>query len=210
MISVSQLVAGGIGPTQANLFAEHLEQTCELYEIESPLRISAFLAQCAHESGLFTVTEENLHYRDPRRIRAMFLNVKSDQQAADLVEKPEALGNVAYAGRNGNGNAASGDGYRYRGRGLIQLTGRNNYTAAGLKLAEPYLDQPDLVAQAGDACLTAGWYWDRNYLNKLADVGKIDEITRAINGAAMVGALDRRNLFRTFLSVFTAPPASAP
>lgn len=209
-ITIAQLVAGGIGPTQARMFVDPLNQTCEIYGIETPLRQAAFVAQCAHESANFTRTEENLNYPDPRRMRAMFLAVNSDELAISLIGKPQQLANIAYANRNGNGNALSGDGWKYRGRGLIQLTGRNNYTAATLKLTEPYIDQPDLVAQPGDACLTAGWYWDRNGLNKPADGGRIDDITRAINGSAMAGAVERKSLFRAFVSIFTAPPAAQP
>jgi putative chitinase len=210
MISFSQLIAGGIGATQARMFVDHINQVCEIYDIETPLRQAAFVAQCAHESALFTKTEEDLFYRDPTRIQAMFSAVRTPEQAASLVGKPEALANVGYANRNGNGDANSGDGYRFRGRGLIQLSGRNNYTAAALKLAEPYVDQPDLVAQAGDATLTAGWFWDRNGINRMADTGNIDDVTRAVNGSAMAGAVDRKNLFRVFFRIFTAPPAQQP
>jgi putative chitinase len=138
----------------------------------------------------------------------MFHNVSTVDQARALVGKPQDLANIAYGNRNGNGDQASGDGWRYRGRGCIQLTGRNNYTAAALKCSEPYLDQPDLVATPGDACLTAGWFWDRNSLNRLADAGDIDGITRGVNGSAMAGAQERRQLFRRFVSLFTASPTA--
>lgn len=205
MITAAQLVACGIGPTQAKAFAEPLEQTCDLYEIKTTRRVAAFIAQCAHETQMFVHLEESLFYREPARIMSMFRNVKSLDQARELVGKPEALANVAYANRNGNGNEASGDGHRFRGRGCIQLTGRNNYTAAALKLAEPYIEKPDLVAEPGDACLTAGWFWDRNGLNRLADLGDTDGITRAINGSAMAGAQERRDLFARFFRVLTTP-----
>lgn len=210
MISIGQLVAGGIGPTQARLFAPLLTQTCDAFDICTPMRQAGFVAQCAHESDMFVHLEESLWYRDPARVMQMFKTVTTLEQAKTLVGKPQALASVVYAGRNGNGNETSDDGWRYRGRGLIQITGRNNYTAAAMKLAEPYVDQPDLVAQPADACLTAGWYWDRTGLNKLADAGSIDKITRAINGFAMAGAKERAALFRTFVNIFSAPPAAQP
>lgn len=216
------LIAGGIGPTQAALFASYLTQAFDEFQISSPLRQAAFLAQCAHESTLFVHLEEELYYRDAERAATKIFRGTFDanrdkvispaeiEAAKPYMRNPQGLANKVYAGRNGNGNEASGDGYRYRGRGLIQLTGRNNYSAAALKLAEPYIDQPDLVAGPADACLTAGWYWDRNGLNRLADAGEVDAITRAVNGAAMEGADNRKKLYRTFLSVLTAPAASAP
>ena len=209
-MNAAQLIAGGIGPTQARTFVDSLNQTCEQFGINTLMRQAAFIAQCAHESGLFVHLEESLFYRDPTRIMAMFSAVKTPDLATSLVGKPQALANIVYANRLGNGNAASGDGFRFRGRGLIQLTGRNNYSAAALKCCEPYVDQPDLVAVPADACLTAGWFWDRNGLNKPADAGRIDEITRAINGAAMAGLPERRNLFLGFMRIFSATPAEQP
>ncbi|MGC4075460.1 MAG: DUF2514 family protein [Rubrivivax sp.] len=174
-LTIGALVAGGIAPTQARTFIEPLLQTCDMFGITTPMRQAAFLAQLSHESGGFQHTEESLWYRTPERIVAMFSGVKTVGEAQRYVGKPRELANLVYAGRMGNGDVASGDGWRFRGRGLIQLTGRNNYTAAALKLAEPYVDQPDLVALPADACLTAGWFWDRSGLNKPADQGAIDQ-----------------------------------
>ena len=106
----------------------------------------------------------------------------------------QAIASKAYAGHNGNGDVASGDGWRYRGRGLLQLTGRENYADASVALARDYVGQPDLVALPPDACLTAGWYWHTNKLNALADAGAVDAITRAINGPRMLNADLRRKL----------------
>jgi putative chitinase len=203
MISVQSLVAAGIGPTQARAFEAPLNAACARFGINTAQRQAAFVAQCAHESGLFVHLEEGLFYRSADRICAIFKSRVPNLAAAQaLVGNPKGLANRVYAGRNGNGNEASGDGWRYRGRGLIQLTGRNNYASAAAKVARPYVEQPDLVLQPEDACLTAGAFWDTAKLNAVADRGEFDAITRAINGAGMVGAAERRALFDACLNVF--------
>jgi len=203
MIDLSRLIAAGIEPTQARLFLAPLMQTCERFEIDTAQRQAAFVAQCSHESAGFVRLEENLRWRDAKRLNAMFSAIKSDTEAAQLIAKgPEAIANVIYGSRNGNGPVPSGDGWRYRGRGLIQLTGRSNYTAAAIDLGEPYIDHPEHVATAPDACLTAGWYWQRGRCNGLADASDVDGITRAINGPGMAGAEDRRRLYTRALQAF--------
>ena len=210
MIQVASLVAAGIGPTQARLFEAPLVAACARFDIDTPLRQAAFVAQCAHESQLFTALEEGLYYRSAERIRAIFRgSVPTLAVAQGLVGNPKALANHVYANRNGNRDEASGDGWRYRGRGLIQLTGRTNYARAAGELGRPYVDQPDLVLEPADACLTAAWFWNAGKLNALADASRIDAITRAINGNAMAGADERRHLFEAALAAF-APPAAAP
>lgn len=211
MIEISTLIAAGIGPTQARLFATPLAAACERFGIDTPRRMAAFVAQCAHESCLFAALEEGLFYRDPARICKMFKSsVPTLDVAQGLACNPKSLANHVYANRNGNRDEASGDGWRYRGRGLIQLTGRANYTSAATALNRPYLEQPDLVVEPAEACLTAGWFWDAHRLNALADAARIDDITRAINGPAMAGAAERRALFAAALAAFeavAAPPA---
>jgi putative chitinase len=203
MIDIASLVAAGIGPTQARAFEAPLNAACERFQIDNPRRQAAFIAQCAHESGLFVRLEEGLFYRTAERICIVYRKqVPTIAAALPLVANPRGLANRVYANRNGNGNEASGDGWRYRGRGLIQLTGRANYASAGTKVARPYVEQPDLVMRPEDACLTAGAYWDMNRLNALADRGDIDAITKAVNGPGMVGAAERRALFDACLMAF--------
>lgn len=205
MIEVASLVAAGIGPTQARTFEAPLLAACAAFEIDTPARQAAFVAQCAHESRLFTVLEENLFYRTPERICAIFRStVPTLAIAQTLAGNPQQLANHVYANRNGNGDEASGDGWRYRGRGLIQLTGRKNYTRAAQDLDRDYVATPDLVLQPADACLSAAWFWHAGNLNALADAGRIDDITRAINGPAMAGARERRQLTDAALSAFAA------
>jgi putative chitinase len=193
MITIAQLIAAGIAPTQARIFAEPLTLSCARFAINTPARIASFVGQCRVESADFTKLEENLYYTTPERILKLFPSrVSSLQQAQRLARNPKALANCVYAGKNGNGDEASGDGWAHRGRGLIGLTGRANYFAAGVGCGRPYLEQPDLVAQPPDACMAAGWYWYSNKLNPLADSMQTDEITRAVNGRAMLHADLRR------------------
>lgn len=193
---IERLIAAGVPPTQAKLFAAPLAEVFDAYAISTPQRQAAFLAQALHESGGFAVLEENLYYTRPDRIRAVFPSrVPTVADAVPLTKNPQALANRVYAGRLGNGNEASGDGWRYRGRGIFQLTGRDNYARCGLDLGEPYEVRPELVALPAHAAMTAGWYWDKNDLNRLADRGDIDGITRAINGPAMLGRAERAEAY---------------
>jgi putative chitinase len=193
MITIAQLIAAGIAPTQARAFADPLSLACARFAINTPARIAAFVAQCRVESAGFTALEEGLYYSTPERIRQIFSSrVATIQDAQALARNPKLLANTVYAGKNGNGDAASGDGWLFRGRGLIQLTGRANYAAAAVGVGRPYLEQPDLVAQPADACMTAAWYWYANKLNPLADSMQTDVITRAVNGRAMLHADLRR------------------
>lgn len=193
MITIGQLVAAGIAPTQARMFAEPLSAACDRFQINTPARIAAFVAQCRVESTNFTALEEGLYYTTPERILKIFRSrVTSLQQASRLARNPKALANCVYAGKNGNGDEASGHGWLYRGRGLIGTTGLANYIAAEKALGRPYVAQPDLVALPPDACLAAALYWHENKLNPLADAQLTDEITEAVNGPAMMHADLRR------------------
>lgn len=170
-----------------------LSQLLPDYEINTPQRIAAFIAQCAHESGGFTALKENLNYKAVtlRKIfPKYFPNDEIAQHYASLPNKQEAIANKVYANRMGNGDEASGDGYRYCGRGLIQLTGKDNYTwfAASLEIsveeAAQYLETFEGAAQS--AC----WFWETNKLNQWADAGDILTLTKRINGGT-IGLEDR-------------------
>jgi putative chitinase len=170
-----------------------LEQLFPDYEINTPHRMAAFIAQCAHESAGFTALVENLNYRW-QSLRKVFPKYFPDdaiaQDYASRPNKQEAIANRIYASRMGNGDEASGDGYRFRGRGLIQLTGRHNYTwfAASLEIspeeASEYLTTFEGAAQS--AC----WFWESNKLNQWADKGDILTLTKRINGGT-IGLDDR-------------------
>ena len=170
-----------------------LSQLLPDYEINTPQRIAAFIAQCAHESGEFTTLKENLNYRAPTLRKIFPKYFPTDDIAnhyASLPNKQEAIANKVYANRMGNGDEASGDGFRYCGRGLIQLTGKDNYTwfAASIGItpdeASEYLQTFEGAAQS--AC----WFWETNNLNQWADKGDILTLTKRINGGT-IGLDDR-------------------
>lgn len=192
-ITPASLVAAGIAPTQARVFAEPLADACARFEINTPVRLAGFVAQCRVESANFTTLEESLYYTSPERIRKIFPSRVPDLEvAARLARNPKAMANRVYAGRLGNGDEASGDGWRFRGRGLKQLTGRCNYTEAAIALGQPYVERPDLVAEPGGACLTAAWFWHRHGCNTFADSSQWDAVTRVVNGPGMLQAFERR------------------
>lgn len=205
MITIASLIAAGIAPTQARTFAEPLALACQRFGIDTPQRMAAFVAQCRVESVGFSRLEEGLFYTTPERIRAVFPSrVPNLAAAGRLARNPQALANCVYAGRLGNGDEASGDGWKFRGRGLIQLTGRDNYAAASAGCGKLYLERPDLVAQPEDACLTAAWFWASAGLNALADTRNWDGITRRVNGPAMLHAAERRAYSDEALGAFLA------
>jgi putative chitinase len=205
VLTVADLIAVGIAPTQARAFAAPLAAACERFHIDTPARIAGFLAQCRVESQSFTALEEGLFYRSGERIGDVFrrLRPRGPEGLAKLARNPQALANAAYAHINGNGPEASGDGWRYRGRGLKQLTGRANYAAAEAGLGRPYVDVPELVALPEDAALTAAWFWDSRDCNALADAQQWNAITRAVNGPAMLQAAERQVLSMEALDVLT-------
>lgn len=196
MITVATLVACGVAPTQARLYAGALNEACLRFDIDTRTRIAAFLAQLHHESAGLTRTEENLYYVTPERIRSIWpTRVPSLADAAKLCRHPQALANHVYANRLGNGDEASGDGWAFRGSGLLQLTGRLNFRLAAAGCGRPYEANPQLVREPEGACLTAAWYWTSILGNELADSSQIDIITKRINGPAMLGADERRSRF---------------
>ncbi|HXH71578.1 MAG TPA: glycoside hydrolase family 19 protein [Mariprofundaceae bacterium] len=175
-----------------------LNTAMERFEITSPQRMAAFLAQVAHESSETTRLTENLNYRAERLVAVWPRRFPTVGAAAPYAGNPEKLANRVYAGRGGNGDEASGDGWRYRGRGLFQLTFRDNYRLAADALGLSLLEQPDLVAAPEAASLTAAHYWHRLGLNALADhqPGDDDEkdfeqISIRINGGR-VGLAERK------------------
>jgi putative chitinase len=183
-----------------------LSQLFPDYEINTPRRIAAFVAQCAHESGNFMVLQENLNYRwqTLRKIFPKYFPTDEiAQRYASMPNRQEAIANKVYANRMANGPEESGDGFRYRGRGLIQLTGRENYTwfAASLEItpeeATEYLSTFEGAAQS--AC----WFWETNKLNQWADKGDIVTLTKRINGGT-IGLDDRIKHYEHALHVLGA------
>ena len=172
----------------------------EKFEINSPLRLAHFLAQCGHESGGFKLVQENLNY-GAKGLMGIFKKYFPDEATALAYErKPEKIANVVYASRMGNGDKTSGDGYKFRGRGFIQLTGKDNYVAFGKSISEDLSATPDLVATKY-ALLSAAWFFNKNGLHKLADSGATDavvtSITKRVNGGT-IGLPDRIKHFKEY------------
>ncbi len=203
MIQVSKddLVKAKIcSPDLAVKWCDELNATMSRFEINTPYRAAGFLAQVAHESGNLRFTVENLNY-SADALRRVFPKYFPTQELADeYARQPERIANRAYGNRMGNGDEASGDGFRYRGRGLIQLTGKDNYVAFSLECDNEALVNPDLVAEPKLAALSAGWFWGKNGLNYLADAQDIVGMTRRINGG-LNGIDHRQQMWVSALSV---------
>lgn len=169
---------------------EALDQLLDDYEINTPLRVAHFVAQCAHESGNFVFIKENLNYRAASLMTVFKKYFPTQELAAQYANKPERIANRVYANRMGNSDEASGDGWRYCGRGLIQLTGKDNYTFFAGSLGIPVEEAADYLSTFEGAAQSACWYWEQNNLNRFADANDVRGLTRAINGG-YIGLEDR-------------------
>jgi putative chitinase len=179
---------------------EALEQLLPDYDINTPQRIAAFVAQCAHESGGFTAIKENLNYRAVTLRKVFPRYFPNDDLANAYAGKPEMIANRVYGGRMGNGDEHSGDGFRYCGRGLIQLTGHDNYQAFADSVEMSVTDVPDYLATFEGAVQSACWFWEKNNLNQLADAGDIVALTKRINGGT-IGIEDRTARYQRALEI---------
>jgi putative chitinase len=193
-----------------NQYLEHwteaLNKILPDYGIDTPQRVAAFIAQCAHESGNFTALHENLNYRAASLRKVFPKYFPTDElanQYASLPNKAEAIANRIYANRMGNGPEESGDGFRYCGRGLIQLTGRNNYEAFADSIETPVEEIPDFLQTFEGAVQSACWFWETNNLNQYADSDDIKTMTRRINGG-FIGLEDRIKHYEHAKHVFGA------
>ena len=183
-----------------------LAQLLPDYEIDTPQRIASFIAQCAHESGNFRAIKENLNYRAPTLRKLFSKYFPTDDLAAayaNMPNKQEAIANRIYANRMGNGPEESGDGYRYCGRGLIQLTGKTNYSLFAESLEISVEETSEYLQTFEGAAQSACWFWESNNLNRFADVGDIKGLTRAINGG-FIGLEDRIKHYEHALHVMGA------
>jgi len=177
-----------------------IPDTAAKFQINTPLRLAHFLAQCGHESGGFRATQENLNY-SAKGLNGIFKKYfPTEASAAAYARNPQKIANKVYGGRMGNGLEASGDGYKFRGRGYIQLTGKDNYTAFGKAIGEDICANPDKVASAY-ALLSAAWFFSKNGLHKMADGGATDQevtsITKRVNGGT-IGLADRIKHFKEY------------
>jgi putative chitinase len=204
-ITADQLKALGI----AAQWLQPLNAAMLRFGINTPQRAAAFIGQCAHESGNFTALSENLNYKAESLMRVWPRHFPTPEVAAQYHRQPEKIANRAYANRMGNGPEASGDGWKYRGRGLVQLTGKDNYRLASDALSVDLVATPDLVTQPDMAALTAAWFWNKNNLNALADAGNNELISKRINGGTH-GMDDRLQRTATALALLTLPGGQAP
>jgi putative chitinase len=177
-----------------------IPDTAQKFQINTPLRLAHFLAQCGHESGGFKATQENLNY-SAKGLRGIFGKYfPTDALAEQYQRKPEAIASRVYGGRMGNGVESTKEGYKFRGRGYIQLTGKDNYTAFGKAINEDVISNPDLVSSKY-ALLSAAWFFSKNGLHKMADEGSTDtvvtKITKRVNGGT-IGLADRIKHFKEY------------
>ena len=170
------------------------------FQIDSALRLAHFLAQCGHESGGFRLTKENLNYSAKGLMGIFKKYFPTEALANQYARQPEKIANKVYGGRMGNGPESSGDGAKFCGRGFIQLTGKDNYTAFGKSIGEDVCANPQVVAEKY-ALLSAAWFFNKNGLHKMADGGATDavvtSITKRVNGGT-IGLADRIKHFKEY------------
>jgi putative chitinase len=215
VLDVDALAAGLRIPFErANTWAPFLSDAMHAFEIDTPKREAAFLAQCAHESAFFTRWVEDLNYSSALRIVEVFGRRRFPdlQTAAMYVRRPEALAEFVYGYRDDLGNVSPGDGEKFIGRGLLQLTGRRNYERASIGLGEDYAGQPDLLLDPHHATLASAWWWaDQRWrnvtLNEYADDEMIDAISGIVNrgnpNKEAIGADPRRRIYHDLLEILT-------
>jgi putative chitinase len=177
-----------------------IPDTAAKFQINTPLRLAHFLAQCGHESGGFKATQENLNY-SAKGLAGIFKKYFPTEAAATpYARQPQKIASKVYGGRMGNGPESTGEGYKFRGRGYIQLTGKENYTAFGKSIGEDMTVNPDVVASKY-ALLSAAWFFSKNGLHKIADEGASDlvvtKITKRVNGGT-IGLPDRIKHFKEY------------
>jgi putative chitinase len=178
------LAAIGIDPK----WEEPLQATFDKYEINTPRRQSAFLGQCAHESGNFKTLQENLNYSAEGLMKTWPSRFPTKEIADQYARQPAKIAGKVYNGRLGN--TSEEEAAKYLGRGLIQLTGKENYERCGLAIGVDLLSNPDLLLDPRYATMSAGWFWNKKGLNELADAQEHGQITKRINGG-LIGLDDR-------------------
>ena len=205
-LSAEQLgqILGSGSDERVDTYLGALNDCCAKYEINTSLRMANFLAQVCHESNSFRAVSENLNY-SAKALRGVFGKYfKDDEIAEEYARQPEKIANRVYANRMGNGDEDSGDGWAYRGRGLMQLTGKNNYQSFSDAYGADAVGEPVRVAEDPELCVAvAGWYWDSNKLNALADEDDVKKITKKINGGYN-GLGDREEKLARFKGILGA------
>lgn len=198
----SDLLVKGLGCKQniAELFTVPLIESAREFNITDNAELCAWLAQCAHESRSFEKLTEGLNYSADRLMAVWPKRFPTLAAAKPYANNPKKLANNVYANRLGNGPESSGDGYKYRGRGIIQITGKDNYADCSKALNIDLMNHQELLETPMQASRSAAWFWSENQLGKYIKSGDFDKTTRIINGG-MTGADERRNLFNKIMSV---------
>ena len=181
-------------------YVDPLNDVCDYYEItHTPQRLAAFLAQISHESGGFNFVVENLNYGAKGLMTTFKKYFPTEELAKQYERKPQMIANRVYANRMSNGDESSGDGFKFRGRGLIQLTGRHNYTKFSEALEISLDECVEYMETPAGACSSAGWFWDNNNLNRFCDNNDFIGLTKRINGGT-IGLADRQHHYEIALT----------
>lgn len=188
-------------PSAASL---HMMSIVDKYKITNPLRLAHFMSQIAHESGNFKFTTENLNYSKESLLK-VFPKYFNATNVDAYARNPEKIGSKVYGGRMGNGIEATKEGFVFRGRGYLQLTGKENYTAFSKFIGEDCVANPDLVSTKYPMD-SAVWFFDKNKLWDICDKGRTPDIvtlvTKRVNGGTH-GLEDRLSKFNTFISLLS-------
>jgi putative chitinase len=202
MVTVEQLqqIFTSSDPSDLQEICDPLNAAMNEFNISSDREQAMFLAQCGHESGGFSVVQENLNYKAEGLTKIFHRYFQDVDTASSYAHNPEKIANRVYANRMGNGDEDSGDGYRYRGRGLIQLTGKDNYDACGAALKVDLTADPDYLETAEGAARSAAWFWSHNGLNRFADADDIVSCTKRVNGGT-IGLEERTRYYQIAKSV---------
>lgn len=176
--------------------------TFDIYQINNPNRMAGFIGQTAHESNNYKTLQENLNYSANGLVTVWPVRFPTFDIANEYARQPEKIANKVYANRMGNGDEESGDGWRYRGRGIIQITGRENYEKLSDALGQNFLGEPDLLLEPRWAVMSAGWFWNSRKLNELADKQDWVNMTQRINGG-LHGIQDRTAKIKRALTLLS-------
>ena len=185
-----------------DLYGDAIIAACQEFNIDTPLRQAAFLAQINHESGHLNFVKENLNYKAESLRKVFPKYFPTDELAKEYERNPEKIANKVYASRMGNGDEASGEGYKFRGRGFIQITGKSNYEGCAKDLGKNLIEDPSYLETAEGAARSAAWFWNHRKLNEQADKKDVKQITKLINGG-FIGLEDRQKLYDHALAALT-------
>jgi putative chitinase len=185
-----------------NVIAQ-IPETAAKFGIDTPLKLAHFLAQCGHESGGFRVVNENLNY-SASGLRGIFPKYFKEAGLAESYQRnPQKIASRVYGGRMGNGPESTGEGFKFRGRGYIQLTGKDNYTAFGKAINEDVISNPDLVSTKYPL-LSAAWFFSKNCLKRCVDAtdATVTSVTKCVNGGT-IGLPDRLKHFKEYYKLLS-------